>query len=116
MGVDITQYFLIGLKVDPNKYYDKLCTEEVYDNDNKLDDYLSVVYDGMGDNYLFVGHILEEEDEYNDLDFFNNGFTETAKKYKKEIKKAKTAIKKHLLPEDTELINNVDVFYIKHYS
>lgn len=74
MGVDRTSYLLYGFKVEDEKgmdifddNYDELMEEEPYSNifNNSNSDF-GIVYDCMCGNYVYIGIVLAELDEYDD--------------------------------------------------
>jgi len=107
MGVDIHQYLMIGVKLDYDTYMEKF-----EDYDNKLDDYIRFISDGMDGEYFYIGHVVEECDEFSYLPSLFNGFNFLKKKYKKDYKKVKENVVKYL--NEGEKFE-VDIFYIKHY-
>lgn len=120
MGVDITQYLFVGIKLDYKKYENKI--DEDDENgiliDRKYNDYISVIIDGMDGQYIYLGHIIEETEEWGNLQFCEKhiGCRQLLYNYHNEIEKTKLEIEPFLLKDDMNLVNEVDIFYIRHYS
>lgn len=109
MGVDITYYLLVGVKLDYDVY-----AEKFQNHSEKITDFISQIGDCMSGEYFYLGHIISYVDEYDDpIKESYDGFKMTMKKYKNLFKKVAKEIKPFLNDGDNP---EVDMFYIKHYS
>lgn len=109
MGVDITYYLLVGVKLDYDIY-----AEKFQHHKEKITDYISQISDGMSGEYFYLGHIISSIDEYEEpIKDSYEGFKMTMKKYNHIFKKVAEEIKPFLNDGDNP---EVDMFHIKHYS
>jgi hypothetical protein len=91
MGVKATHYVTYGLKL-PFKFFSEEQREELYDlyDDNAYKEKIthediSVISDGMGGEYLFIGKILAKGSESNGLEFTEISLSEAEERKTKDL-------------------------------
>ena len=118
MGVDVTYYTVVGIKVDETneelmeKIYDEFWKYRDDNDDEDTFEGITVVYDGMCGKYAVVGKVLMEMDEY-EGGFLNINLDDLPD----TISKTKESIRKWFsFGEELVENNNVTVMVFTHFS
>lgn len=110
MSVDISYYFIYGVKIDPkevSKRYEEF--EEIYFNCDSTKQ-MQIIYDGMDGNYAVAGRILvyKLEHEMYGVHNCNAIFSKLSDKEKEETKNKI----KEVFPDNND---ELELMFIAHY-